>query len=111
MTKTSKEKQDNSSNMEEVAFTLNSEEAIKNGVDATGKRWMLVKDTQRPMYRIRPEKDRSTCVVPKVMDGMFTKVELARDARDKYVKSTWDKAYAKNPKLKLQAQELEAATA
>jgi hypothetical protein len=82
-------------------YNLDRETNIKNNVDALGKKWEVHQERGRALYHARPNPDRSDAVIPKNMQGSWTKVELLQAEILKYLHQTWNKAEqvkAKNDK-------------
>ena len=77
--------------MSEV-FDLDRDTNIKNRIDATGKKWVIYKDRGTHLLYAKPEPGRSDSVIPKCMQGAWTKRFLLEDRIDQHVKESWDKA-------------------
>ncbi len=60
--------------------------------DATGKDWVIFRQRGTALYFVRPDPDRSDAVIPELMDGRFTKVELAQSAIERYLELNWKEA-------------------
>ena len=79
-------------------FNLDREVAIKNRVDATGKKWNIHVNRQNGMCYVRPEPDRTDAVIPEAMRGLWTKPILLEPIINKYLNASWDKADEANAK-------------
>lgn len=79
--------------MSEV-FDLDRDQNIKNNVDATGKKWIIVKDRTNHLLYARPEGGRADSVIPEKMAGAWTKQVLLQEQIKMHVQRSWDKADA-----------------
>ena len=61
-------------------------------VDALGKKWIVKVQRQNGLCYARPEPDREDAVIPKQMQGQWTKPSLLLEQINLYIKRTWDKA-------------------
>lgn len=89
-------------------FDLDRETNLKNNIDAQGKKWEIKQQRGRALYFTRPNPDRADAVIPKNMQGQWTKVELLMTEIRKYVREDWDRAdvvAAKALRVKLAAEE------
>lgn len=59
-------------------------------IDALGKKWNVVVNRQNGLSHARPEPDRADAVIPKELEGKWTKPSLLKKQIQGYVKSTWD---------------------
>jgi hypothetical protein len=73
-------------------FNLDREVSIQNKVDATGKKWNIHVNKQNGMCYVRPEPDRVDAVIPKPMQGLWTKPSLLEPVLVKYLNESWDQA-------------------
>lgn len=73
-------------------FDLDRDTNIKNNIDATGKKWIMVKDRTNHMLHARPEGGRADSVIPEELQGAWTKQMLLKEQIDLFVRKTWDKA-------------------
>ena len=60
--------------------------------DATGKDWVIFRQRGTALYFVRPDPDRTDAVIPALVDGRFTKVELAQSAIERYLELNWKEA-------------------
>ncbi len=60
--------------------------------DATGKDWVIFRQRGTALYFVRPEPVRTDAVIPALVDGRFTKVELAQSAIERYLELNWKEA-------------------
>jgi hypothetical protein len=75
-------------------FDLDRDTNIKNDIDAQGKKWEVKRDRGRALYLARPNPDHERAVIPKQMEGLWTKIDLLRDQIKKYVVESWNHADA-----------------
>lgn len=79
-------------------FNLDREVSIKENVDASGRQWKIHINRSNGLCYVRPEPDRADAVIPKEMQGLWTKPSLLKPQLDKYLADSWDKAEAANAK-------------
>lgn len=79
-------------------FSLDRELSIEKNVDATGKQWKIHVNRQNGLCYVRPEPDRVDAVIPKGLQGQWTRPSLLKVEIDKYLTESWDKADAANTK-------------
>lgn len=91
--------------MSEV-FNLDRAQREAENIDAFGKKWKVIVNRQNGLCHARPEPDREDAVIPKVIDGQWTKPSLLLDQIKKHVTKSWDMAEAATAKAerKLQAE-------
>jgi hypothetical protein len=77
-------------------FNLDREIAIERNVDATGKKWVIHMNRQNGLCYVRPEPDRTDAVIPKDLQGVWTKPALLQPKLNVYLNRTWDQADAAN---------------
>jgi hypothetical protein len=75
-------------------FNLDREISINNSVDATGKKWMIHMNKHNGLCFARPEPDRTDAVIPKDLEGVWTKPSMLQTRIEAYLNQTWDKAEA-----------------
>lgn len=73
-------------------FNIDREEKISKNVDATGKKWVIHFNRGTSLCHVRPEPDREDAVIPKILQGRWTKPSLVEPFIKQYVTATWDKA-------------------
>jgi len=78
--------------MTEETFDLDRETKIQASVDALGKKWEIKQERGRALYFTRPNPDRSDAVIPKNMQGLWTKIEMLKKEINKYVLETYKTA-------------------
>lgn len=88
-------------------FNLDREVALERNVDALGKKWVIHKTKSNGMLFVRPDPDRVDAVIPKKLQGLWTKIGLLQTQLDLYLNETWDKA----EKAKLDAERKKQAAA
>jgi len=95
-------------------FDLDRQTNLKENIDDQGKKWEVKQERGRALYFARPNPDRADAVIPKNMQGQWTKVELLKTEIRKYVSESWakaDVAAAKALRTKLAAKETAAIIA
>lgn len=65
---------------------------VKNNIDPSGREWKIHKMRQQGLYYARPHPDREDAVLPKILEGRFTKSELCQRAINTYLSQSWDKS-------------------
>ena len=75
-------------------FNLDRETNISNHIDPAGKKWEVHKRLGQALFHIRPNPDREDAIIPKEMEGKWTKPKILDEARDLYLKRMWDEAEA-----------------
>jgi hypothetical protein len=78
--------------MTEAAFSLDREANIRNGIDATGRKWGIKSVRGSGMCYARPIPDREDAVIPKLIAGNWTKQSLLAPRIELYCKRSWDEA-------------------
>ena len=73
-------------------FNLDREISIEKKVDAEGKKWVIHVNKQNGLCYLRPEPDRVDAVIPKELQGLWTKPSLLAPKLDIYLNQSWDKA-------------------
>lgn len=73
-------------------FNLDREVALERNIDALGKKWVIHKTKSNGMLFVRPDPDRVDAVIPKKLQGLWTKIGLLQAQLDLYLHETWDKA-------------------
>jgi hypothetical protein len=94
--------------MTEEVFNLDREQNIAASIDALGKKWEIFQERGRALYFTRPNPDRSDAVIPKHMQGRWTKTDLLQAEISKHVNNSWDtadKAKAKSERIAQAAKE------
>jgi len=91
-------------------FDINREVSVERNVDAEGKRWVVHANRSNGLCYIRPDPDRENAMIPKGMQGLFTKATLAQAEIKKYLKESWDKAEAVMAKNKQRTAKKEVAS-
>lgn len=76
-------------------FNLDREISIDKNVDALGKKWNIVHIRGTALYKVIPDPAPHNYMVPKNMQGLWTKPSLLDDEIKKYLKESWDLADAK----------------
>jgi hypothetical protein len=79
-------------------FNLDRETNIANSVDSTNKKWEIKLQRGTSLCFARPNPDREDAIIPKEIDGRWTKPSLLRDRIKQYVTKSWDIADAANVK-------------
>ncbi len=79
-------------------FNLDRDIAIKNNVDALGKKWVIHYNRGTSMCYVRPDPDRVDAVIPEEFQGLWTKPSIVEPIIKKYLNDSWDKAEAANAK-------------
>lgn len=79
-------------------FNLDREMSIKENVDANGRQWKIHINRANGLCYVRPEPDRADAVIPKAMQGLWTKPSLLQPQLSKYLADSWDQAEAANAK-------------
>ena len=99
--------------MSDDTFNLDREVNLQNNIDAEGKKWVIKKQRSNGLLFVRPEPDRVDAVIPKELQGLWTKHILLEGAVNSYLAASWDKAEAatKRKELKEQAAKEQAALA
>ena len=77
-------------------FNLDREVSMERNVDAEGKKWVIHVNRQNGLCYLRPEPDRVDAIIPKDLQGLWTKPSLLQPKLEQYLKKTWDKADAAN---------------
>lgn len=93
------------------AFDLDRDTNISNNIDATGKKWNIYTERGRHLFFTRPDPDRADAVIPKDLQGRWTKRMLLDEAIRLYVRRSWDHAdeiKAKNERKAQAAKEAQA---
>ena len=72
--------------------TLDRELNIANNRDAEGREWKIHMKRGSSLCHTRPDPDRSDAVIPKNMQGEWTKPSLLRTQINKYLNESWDNA-------------------
>ncbi len=76
--------------------------------DATGKDWVIFRQRGTALYFVRPDPDREDAVIPDLVTGRFTKVELAQSAIERYLELNWaEAAKAKSKTMRVSEAEAE----
>jgi hypothetical protein len=75
-------------------FNLDREVAVEKNVDALGKKWAIHVNRSTGLCYVRPEPDRVDAVIPKELQGLWTKPALLQPKIKVYLEKTWDKAEA-----------------
>lgn len=96
--------------MSEV-YDLDRATNIENDIDAFGKKWEIKQERGRALYFTRPNPDREDAVIPKNMQGKWTKIELLRKEIRKHVVASHDQADAARAKAERKAQAAKEAAA
>lgn len=74
------------------SFDLDRDTNIANNIDATGKKWNIHTERGRHLFFARPEPDRADAVIPKDLEGRWTKRMLLDEAIKLHVRKSWDHA-------------------
>ena len=93
-------------------FDLDRQTNLDNNIDGQGKKWEIKQERGRALYFARPNPDRADMLIPKNMQGLWTKVELLMTEIKMYVKQSWehaDLAAAKALRVKEAAKEADNA--
>lgn len=79
-------------------FNLDREVSVEKNVDAMGRQWKIHINKANGLCYLRPEPDRVDAVIPKEMQGLWTKPSLLMPRLKQYLNDTWDKAEEANAK-------------
>lgn len=74
------------------SFDLDRDTNIAQNIDATGKKWNIYTERGRHLFFARPEPDRADAVIPKDLEGRWTKRMLLDEAIKLHVRKSWDHA-------------------
>lgn len=99
--------------MSDDTFNLDREVNLQNNIDAEGKKWVIKKQRSNGLLFVRPEPDRVDAVIPKELQGLWTKHLLLEGAVKTYLTASWNKVEVANKRKerKEQAAKEQAALA
>ena len=92
-------------------FDLDRDTNIANNIDATGKKWNIFTERGRHLFFARPEPDRADAIIPKDLQGRWTKRMLLDEAIKLHVRKSWDHADEVRIKNERKAQATKEAQA